>query len=194
MQTGSSFSAERIADRMEIEDVLHRWCRAIDRYDLERIPALFHEDAIDQHGAFVGGVDGLVDWIRTKHRGIPFSAHLISNLLIEFAGPDVALCECYVSHVQRFSPDAVVYLTAATGGRPMREGASADLFGVSRYVDRFERRDGGAWRIAHRTVIAGWRAAHEVPPNPTGAPPNQDVQRRDQDDYVFHARKALGLP
>ena len=80
---------------MAIQDVMYRWCRSVDRLDFELMRSVFHPDAIDNHGAFKGGVEELVAWIRERHRNITFSAHRLGNMLIEFAGPDVALVETY---------------------------------------------------------------------------------------------------
>ena len=192
MDSKSPYSMERIADRISIQDVVYRWCRAVDRLDLEAVRPLFHPDAIDRHGAYEGGIDGLIAWLRDRHACISFSMHQVGNILIEFAGPDLALCESYLTHIQRYSPDAGSRLTSVTGGRAVSEGRAADLLGASRYIDRFERRD-GVWRIAHRSVVAGWRSLQDVPDHPCGAHPNQDVQRRDLEDRVFCEQRALGI-
>jgi hypothetical protein len=85
------YSPERLSDRAQIQDLLLRWCRAVDRLDLEAIRGVFHPDAIDHHGAYTGGVDGLIEWIRNRHLTIPFSMHLLGNMLIEFSDSDNAV-------------------------------------------------------------------------------------------------------
>lgn len=186
------FSPERIADRMAIEDCLVRWCRSVDRLDFDLMRKVFHPDAIDNHGIFNGGVDGLIDWIRNRHQGIPFSMHSMSNIQIEFADTDLALVETYVRTTQRYPAEAKAALGQLSGGKLGPEGSAMDLFTCSRYVDRFERRN-GEWRIARRTVVADWK---EIVPVSADAPkplPGWETGKRTQDDFIFRERRALGL-
>ncbi len=186
------YGLQRLADRMEIQDLMYRWCRAIDRLDFLAMRELFHSDAIDRHGMYEGDIDGLIEWIRERHKPITFSMHQVSNMFIEFATPDLALAETYIWSVQRYAADAGASLTSISGGQPVREGFGADVMGGSRYVDRFERRD-GRWRIALRTVVMGWRTLQEVPQTTPKMMPHWVVGRRDQDDFIFQERVALGI-
>jgi hypothetical protein len=190
LSMNDDYSPERIADRMQIQDTMYRWCRSVDRLDLEAMRDVFHPEALDHHGAFDGNVDGLVAWIGERHRGIPFSMHAVSNMLIEFAGPDLALVETYVRTTQRYPAEAAHALSQLTGGKVL-DGAM-DLLTCSRYVDRFERRV-GAWKIRERTLVADWK---QVAPVAAHAP--QPVRgwasgQRDQDDFIFRERRALGI-
>lgn len=78
MSVKDAYSIERIADRMQIQDAMYRWCRAVDRVDFDGMRAVFHPDATDTHGICEGGVEGLIDWIRDRHQTVPFSTHQIS--------------------------------------------------------------------------------------------------------------------
>ena len=127
MSVMNQYSVERIADRMAIQDVMYKWCRAIDRLDFDGIRAVFHADAIDSHGAYVGGVEGLIEWIRERHKPIPFSSHQISNMLIEFATPDLALVETYVRTLQRYPAEAKASLAQLSGGQAGKPGVGMDL-------------------------------------------------------------------
>ena len=40
---------EIAADKIEIADVVYRYCRAIDRMDRELLESVFHEDSIHFH-------------------------------------------------------------------------------------------------------------------------------------------------
>lgn len=191
-QPKDEYSPARIADRMAIQDVLYRWCRSVDRLDYEGMRASFHPDATDSHGAYCGGVDGLIDWIRERHKAIPFSMHSIGNILIEFAGPDLALVETYVRTVQRYPAEATAALTQLSGGQVGAGSSGVDLMTCSRYLDRFQRRN-GEWRIWQRTLIQDWKQMVDVPQNAPRALPGWTVGRRDQDDPVFAARRELGL-
>jgi len=186
------YSPERLADRAEIQDVMYRWCRAVDRLDVDGIRSVFHPDAIDNHGPFVGGVDALIAWLTDRHRGIPFSMHLVSNILIEFAGPDSALVETYIFATLRYSAQGKAALAAFTGGVAGGQGSATDAFSWARYIDRFERR-GGDWRIARRTVAFDSSLMTDVPPDAPAFDPNWAVGRRDGDDPIYKERAAMGL-
>lgn len=192
MTMPADFSPERIADRLQIQHVMHQWCRAVDRLDYEGIRAVFHPDAIDTHGAYNGGVDGLVDWIRNRHSNIPFSMHAVSNMLIEFATTDLALVETYVRTTQRYPAEARAKLDQLAGGKAGAGEGGMDLLTCSRYVDRFERRD-GAWRIAARTLVADWKQFVPVAAEAPTSPPGWETGRRDADDFVYRERRALGI-
>ncbi|MBB3182130.1 nuclear transport factor 2 family protein [Variovorax sp. Sphag1AA] len=187
------YSPERIADRMQIQDCMYRWCRAVDRLDFSGIRDVFHHDATDMHGAYDGPVDGLIDWIRSRHAAIPFSMHAVSNLLIEFAGPDLALVETYVRTTQRYPAEARAALDQLAGGKAGADGGGMDLMTCSRYVDRFERREDRRWKIARRTLVADWKQFVPVPADLPSPPASQQTGRRNQDDFIFQERQALGI-
>jgi len=186
------YSPERIADRMQIQDCMYRWCRAVDRLDYEGMRASFHPDAVDRHGAFDGDINGLVEWIRARHAAIPFSMHAVSNMLIEFAGPDRALVETYVRTTQRYPAEARQALDQLAGGRAGSGDGAMDLLTCSRYVDRFERRD-GEWKIALRTLVADWKQFVDVAAGQPKPPASQEVGRRNDDDFIYRERRALGI-
>jgi hypothetical protein len=190
--TRDDYSPARLADRLQIQDCMYKWCRSVDRLDYEGMRSVFHDDAIDLHGAYNGPVDGLVDWIRNRHAGIPFSMHAVSNMLIEFAGADLALVETYVRTTQRYPAEARAALDQLAGGRAGVEGGAMDLMTCSRYVDRFERRD-GHWKIARRTLVADWKQFMPVPAGMPTPPASQETGRRDADDLIFRERRALGI-
>jgi hypothetical protein len=186
------YTVERIADRMAIQDVMYKWCRAIDRLDYEGMRAAFHPDGTDSHGAYNGGVDGLVEWVRERHKPIPFSSHQVSNILIEFAAPHLALVETYIRTLQRYPADAKASLAQLSGGQAGKPGVGVDLLTASRYVDRFERRN-SEWRIARRTLIQDWKQFIEVPENAPTPQAGWLVGRRDKQDFIYLARAELGI-
>jgi hypothetical protein len=124
---------EEVIARLEITDVLHRYCRAVDRRDPDLLRSAYHPDATDDHGVYAGPVEGLVEFMLGD--GLEMIHHAISNIVIERDG-DVARVECYLDAVHRRVDD--------TG--------SWDELLKARYLDRFERRD-GEWRVAHRIVV-----------------------------------------
>jgi hypothetical protein len=127
-----------IAEKFLLRELLEKYCRGIDRRDLELVRACFHEDAIDDHGSlFRGSRDDYIAFIPTYIDQFSITTHHITNALFDVDG-DRAEGESYVlaNHVTR-------------GWAPQNIVASG------RYVDRFERRD-GVWRIIHRTGVADW--------------------------------------
>jgi len=186
------YSPARIADRMAIQDAMYRWCRAVDRLDYEGMRAAFHPDGTDNHGIFSGSADGLVEWIRERHKGIPFSSHAVSNMLIEFAGPDLALVETYVRTLQRYPAEAAASLAQLSGGELGKGAFGVDLMTSSRYLDRFQRRN-GEWRIWRRVLIQDWKQMIDVAQNAPKTLSGWTVGRRDKEDPVYLARRELGL-
>jgi hypothetical protein len=56
-----------LADRQAIRDVLMAYSRGIDRLDRKLLISLYHEDAIDDHGVFVGTREEFADWAIAMH-------------------------------------------------------------------------------------------------------------------------------
>jgi hypothetical protein len=186
------YSIERLIDRAIIQDILFKWCRAVDRLDIDSVTALFYEDAHDDHGPYKGDINGLKNWIHNRHKTIPFSMHQLSNMLIEFASEDVASVETTVCSIQRYTAEGKESMAQLSGGVRGKEGSGADMMGSSRYIDQFERRN-GKWKIAKRTVVAGWRQIVEVDSNGPKMGPEWHVQKRDLTDFIFKAREDLGI-
>lgn len=186
------YSPGRIADRLMIQDVMLQWCRAIDRLDRDGMRAAFHPDAIDEHGPYNGDIDGLIDWVCRRHSAIPFSSHQVSNMLIEFADPNLALAETHVRTLQRYPAEAGAALAQMMGGRQLKPGVSYDLMTSSRYIDRFERRD-GVWRIAGRKLSNDWKQTFEVSPDTPRPHPDWITGQRNREDIVYRERAALGI-
>lgn len=132
-------------DRSEIIECLHRYARGMDR--LAR--SAYHDDAIDDHWAFVGSVEEFLDWSFAYHAGQSRHQHYISNHCIEIDG-DVAHVESY-------------FIFVATEKDPAEPLKS---FG-GRYVDRFERRD-DRWAIAARACLPEWRTESVSIPSAAG--------------------------
>ena len=184
----ADFSPERLADRAYITEVLHRWSRGVDRLDADLMRQSFHADATDNHGHYRGDVEGLIEWILTRHKTIPFAWHIINNIVIEFAGPDVAIVESLCMTVQHYpnaSAATVDLLHAGTVGKPM------DMIGFGRYADRFERRD-GHWKIASRTVVYDSQIVQESPG--MAALPGVEAGTRDRQDFIYKLREQAGIP
>lgn len=127
-----------LQDKMAIFECVNRYTRGIDRHDSEMIASVFHPDAIDNHGDFLGTVDEYVEWVNSGHsQAAEGHMHNVTSHTCEIDG-DTAHAETYVIVVLR-GPD----------GDPVRISGG-------RYLDRLEKRD-GEWKIQIRRVVMDWR-------------------------------------
>jgi len=175
---------QRLIDREEIRDLILRYARGVDRWDWEAVRALYHDDAIDEHGDYNGGVDGFIEWARELCGQAANNMHFLGNCLIEFADNDVAIVETYFVSAYTREPVAQNGNGEIDASQPMQ----GSMFG--RYCDRIERR-GGPWRIAHRTVVHEMSRIHAGDISPLVQPWTQPV--RDPDDPIFRLRAEAGI-
>jgi len=170
------WSPERVADRMQIHEVLYRYCRAIDRIAVAQLEAeVFHSDAlIDKTGSPVPLADWMAEVAR-RHPTVPRASHMVTNPIVDFTGVDTAFVESWCLASER---------------HPHEGGATDRVFRV-RYGDKFERRD-GRWKIASRTFVMDHVIS--MPLDPVLDPPaGQRLDgRRDADDPIMRLR--AGLP
>ncbi|MFT4066524.1 nuclear transport factor 2 family protein [Paraburkholderia sp.] len=136
---------QRLLDKEEIRESLCRYARGVDRGDWDLVRSTYHADAYDEHGDYVGGIDGFIEYLDRRFSDIDNSVHFLGNSLIEFSGPDVALVETYFVS-RRLRPASEVDGSIAGP----EDAIARELWG--RYVDRFERRN-AEWKVAHRTVV-----------------------------------------
>lgn len=139
-------SLQEIADRIEIQDLLTRYTRAIDTRDFDRLDDVFTPDATIDYTA-VGGTRGAFPevkaWLRTALGHYSVSQHMISNFTIVVEG-DTAQSRVYV-----FNPM----------GRTRPDGQLELFFMGGYYVDRLIRTAAG-WRIAERVEEHSWSDRH----------------------------------
>jgi hypothetical protein len=133
-----------LQDRQAIHDCLMTYSRGVDRLDRELLLSVYHEDAIDDHGVFVGTPEEFADWAISMHTATHFShQHCIFNSTVDLDG-DVAHAESYYMFVGM-----------------NRQGTPLAMSG-GRYLDRFEKRD-GRWAIAARVCVRDWAPLTEIP-------------------------------
>jgi hypothetical protein len=142
MCNGGSMDAKlaNLVDQALIQDVLHRFCRGMDRGDVDLAKSTFHPDAHDAHGIFEGTGWEFVDFAFKWMDSMDAISHILSNALIEVHG-DTAYAESYA--------------TVFHSGVPNGSGEKVDMVIGGRYHDRLEKRD-GEWRIADRRAIFDW--------------------------------------
>jgi hypothetical protein len=125
---------QALIDRQDIQDAILRFCRGIDRLDVELIRSAFHPDGYDDHGQSRGlGWDFAEEFVARARPADEFSAHSVQNVLIELNDAATAHCESYW----------LCYMGRRDGERLLLAGG--------RYIDLFEKRE-AAWKIANRVV------------------------------------------
>lgn len=133
--THSDPRIQLLLDKDAIRDVLARYTRAIDRYDVDLARSVFHPDAIECHGPFEGLSHDWIDTFDPEEFRTVERHHQLGQSIIEVDG-DVAYSETYV--------------LATRGHQPGGDEPNVEIV-HGRYVDRLERRD-GEWKIARRTA------------------------------------------
>ena len=132
-----------LQDREAIRNIIASYSRGVDRLDRELLLSVFHPDALDDHGVFIGNREEFADWAIANHTATHLShQHCILTHSCDLDG-DTAHTETYYMFV---AMNRVGVPMASSGGR---------------YIDRFERRD-GRWAIAVRLCIRDWAPLAEI--------------------------------
>ena len=128
-------SFRALLDQVALRDLVMRYCRGCDRRDFALVRSLYHDDAIDDHGAmFRGGPDEFVAWLPQVTSHWELTRHEVANSLFAIDG-DFAEGEHLVRAWHRTPP-------------PNRK----EFIVYGRYLDRYERRD-SQWKFAHRSLV-----------------------------------------
>jgi SnoaL-like domain len=152
--------------RLAIEDMLHRYCRAVDRMDRPLALRVFHPDSTVQiDAAFTGSGPEFIDWVWERHRGAARHLHNITNVCVSGNG-DVAASEAYVMALMRIESAGGLLVLQSHG----------------RYLDewvRFEDR----WVIKHRRYVHEFQEIRRMESDM--APATQVPSRRDRSDASY---------
>ena len=161
----------QLLDERDIRDVLLRYCRGADRCDRELMAGCFHDDALDDHGNWIGIGRDLPDIVADRIQpGAARAMHFVGNVHVDVQG-DTAFTESYLLAFRAYERD----------GRPCTRTRAL------RFVDRFTRRD-GQWRISERVAVDDWNRIDDVDESmPEGA--QFRYSRKDRDDPVYAIRR-----
>jgi ketosteroid isomerase-like protein len=166
------------ADRHAIAQCIYRYCRAIDRGELEALTNLYWPGAVDDHDPFVGPVEQFIPWAREILANMEQTHHFVGNMLMDFHDGWAAV-ETYIHAYHRIRSD---------------EGTVYDLVTAGRYLDRMEKR-GDEWRIAYRQVVRDWYRRYPDSADWTtgafGTPMKAGLRSKDDPSYLLFAG-ALG--
>lgn len=123
---------QELIDRHEIWQVLQRYGRGLDRLDRKLVRSCYFDDAIEDHGAFVGRPDDFIEWANQSTMNFITQHHGLMNHFCELDGND-AYAETY-------------YVFTGVAEKPPH------FQSMGRYIDHFQKRN-GEWRIANRVTI-----------------------------------------
>ena len=143
MKLDRDTAIDLLLSRTAIQNLTVRYCRAVDRCDIDLLKSVYWPDAHHDQGMFVGNVDDFAEFSMATVRQMDRAMHAVTNCLIEFDDADHAHGETYV---------------VAWHDVPNALGAT-HLAAGARYLDHFERRS-GEWRILKRVFVADWHQMH----------------------------------
>ena len=139
-------AVRQLIDRQAIHDCLMRYSRGVDRFDIDLLRSVYHPDATDDHGEFVGSPEEFIQWVVPLHeKGQITTQHHLTNHSCDLDA-DMAHTETYYIFTAR-NRDETVWVA---GGR---------------YLDRFEKRS-GQWKIATRYCTVEWSGTINEGPIP----------------------------
>lgn len=128
-----------LLDKESIRELVQAYCNAADRHDHEKMRSLYHEDAIDGHGAFFHGpAMDFIDKLPDIQASMRILHHNVTIHNVKLDGHN-AEGEVYVLAFHQVEG----------------EQWSFDVLIGGRYLDKYEKRD-GVWKFSHRSVLADW--------------------------------------
>ncbi len=136
---------EELSDRLEINEILARYCHALDEKDWPAFRAIFTDDASIDFTAFGGprgGVSALEAFLVPILNSLANSQHMVSTIKVDLDG-DLA----------RARSAAIVPMTTINA-----EGKESTSISGLWYEDDLVRTQHG-WRIQSRKQIRGWASS-----------------------------------
>lgn len=128
----------RVAARLDIAEVLARYCRGIDRCDADELDRVFADDAAIDYGYGPQDKAAICAGLIAAISGMRLTQHAISNTIIDLDGDRArAETQCVALHIL---------------GEP---GAETEMTVGGRYLDTLEQRADG-WRIVERLYVMDW--------------------------------------
>jgi ketosteroid isomerase-like protein len=171
-----------LLDKQAITELVHAYCRAVDRRDVAACRELYHPDALDDHGSYYqGSAQGYLDALPQMMAPVRVMQHHITTLNIRLDG-DYAESEAYGLAVHQMQGEGE---------------ALSDLVVGTRFLDKFERR-GGTWKFSHRSHALDWVATQSPSRLGTGGAQFEASPRGREDEsdpsYAFFRLFRRGEP
>lgn len=130
---------DALLDKQALMELIHAYANAADRHDHDKMRALYHPDAIDDHGHFSKGpAMDFIDKLPEIQRAMAILHHNITTVNLKLDG----------SHAE-----GEVYVLAMHQVR--QEERLFDVLIGGRYFDRYEKRN-GIWKFSYRAIVADW--------------------------------------
>ena len=155
---------QEVLDEHQLRTLVHSYCRAVDRGDLDAVRNLYHHDASDAHGAFsVGSVDDFIGELAAARPYLRSMQHHVTTTNFAISG-DSAEGEIY----------GIAIHTLISGARDV------DVIVGGRYLDKYARRD-GSWKFVERAIVTDWARVDDPSPVQFGHPITRDTPRGSPD-------------
>ncbi len=136
---------DALLDKQAIHELIMAYCNAADRHDHDKMRALYHPDAIDDHGHFAKGpAMDFIDRLPQIQAPMAILHHNVTTVNLKLDG-DRAEGEVYI----------IAFHQVRSPGENNGEDVLSDVLIGGRYFDRYEKRD-GAWKFSHRAIVADW--------------------------------------
>ncbi|MET7392017.1 nuclear transport factor 2 family protein [Dactylosporangium sp. NPDC005572] len=157
-------TADTVADKMELTELVARIARAVDRTDRDAIVACYAEKSFDDHGRFRGSGVEFAEYICNSDftNASPFLYHLLGQSIWDVEG-DEAFGETYFDFY-------------------MQSEESSLVRSFGRYLDYCQRID-GKWLLTYRRVVMDYRGTHPSTNAPASAGHFEGT--RDRNDPVY---------
>ncbi|TAJ53353.1 MAG: nuclear transport factor 2 family protein [Nevskiaceae bacterium] len=130
---------DELLDKQAITELVMAYANAADRHDHAKMRALYHPDAIDDHGHFAKGP--AMDFIAKLpeiQKAMAILHHNVTTVNLKLDG-DRAEGEIYILAFHQVQAEDRLY----------------DVLIGGRYFDKYEKRD-GVWKFSHRAIVADW--------------------------------------
>lgn len=165
-------SDRETADRVALQHLVFSYCHAIDRRDYALLRSLYHDDAIDDHGAmFCGSPDDYVAWLPSMMANWQATTHTVTNMLFLF-DPDL------------LGGDHAEGELTCTAWHRTADG-TRDMIVHGRYLDQYRKRE-GAWKFYRRALVVDLAEDRAVTSSgATGADDGVALGRADADDPCY---------
>jgi hypothetical protein len=161
---------QAMIDEFQLQKLVHSYCRAVDRGDIEQLKDLYHSDAVDAHGGFSAGTaDQFLQELIAARPYLRTMQHNITTVNFAISG-----------HVAEGEIYSIAVHTLAGKGRDI------DVVVGGRYLDKYEKRD-GIWKFIERTIVTDWARVADPSTTDMSHPITKDTLKGslDEDDPSF---------
>ena len=147
---GAQVRVAEFLAKQEITELLYRYCRGVDRLDMELVRSCYHPDATDSHGTFEGTVEEYLEWSERLLRRYTGSVHTVLNVLAEIDPEPVDSASGDLEQWARSEAHGIA--RHWTEGGPPELNLSVGF----RFIDDVSRRNGGPWLVSRRVATTEW--------------------------------------